>query len=63
MQRNWKIYQNIIGKNALIFLFCLVEPTLRASFFDNIMTPDTLIEGNVVAANGEFVAVSLMFST
>ena len=61
MQRNWKIYQNIIGKNALIFLIFLVEPTLRASFFDNIMTPDTPIEGNVVAANGEFVAVSQMF--
>jgi hypothetical protein len=49
MQRNWKIFQNII-----------VEPTLRGGFFDNIMSPNILaMEGNVVSANGEFVAVSI----
>ena len=47
MQRNWKIYQNII-----------VEPTLRGGFFENIMTPETMTEGSPIAANGEFVAVS-----
>jgi WD40 repeat protein len=36
----------------------IVEPTLRGGFFDNIMSPDHQMEGNVVAANGEFVAVS-----
>jgi hypothetical protein len=40
----------------------LVEPTARGGFFDNIMTPETSMEGNIVAANGEFVAVSLKYS-
>lgn len=31
---------------------------MRSSYFDNIMTPETQMEGNVVAANGEYVAVS-----
>ena len=40
MQRNWKIYQNITGKNTIKFHIFVVEPTPRASYFENIMTPD-----------------------
>ena len=49
MQKSAKNYQNLI-----------VEPTPMGGFFDDIVCPDMFgVEGNTVACNGEFVAVSL----
>ena len=44
------------------FLYLTVEPTPRGGFFDNIVCPDLSgVEGNTIACNGEYVAVSNIY--